>query len=63
MHQSNPRLSQRNLKPSRAMGNYKLLTPQFDATNYEETFVAVPTDELPKNRLVEQLAKGMTLYV
>lgn len=32
-------------------------------TEREEEFVAKPLGELPKNKLVEQLAKGLTLYV
>lgn len=29
----------------------------------EEKFIAKPSDDLPKNRLIEQLAKGLTVYV
>ena len=29
----------------------------------EEKFIAHPADDLPKNRLIEQFAKGLTVYV
>jgi len=47
----------------RATGLIRILPPTFDTQDYEDTFIAIPTDELPKNRLVDQLAKGLSLYV
>ena len=34
-----------------------------DDDDNKETFTATPDNELPKNRLVEKLCSGMTLFV
>ena len=41
-----------------------MIEPNSDGEDSDhEVFVAQPIDELPKNRLVEQLAKGLSVFV
>ena len=57
-------LNKRKLGPMRATNNFKMVEPsEEDKARNDNTFIAKPTDDIPKNKLVEQLAKGLTIYV
>jgi len=50
----------RNLNRTRVMPNIKLVDPASDDDDDgPELFVAQPTDDIPRNKLVEKLARGL----
>ena len=57
-------LNERKLDKSRAQHQYKVIDPQSDTDDDgPELFIAQPTDDIPRNKLVEKLARGLQAYV
>ena len=56
-------LNERKLD-QRAQHLYKVIDPQSDTDDDgPELFIAQPTDDIPRNKLVEKLARGLQAYV
>jgi len=56
-------LNERKLD-QRAQHQYKVIDPQSDTDDDgPELFIAQPTDDIPRNKLVEKLARGLQAYV
>ena len=52
-------LNERSLA-NRAQHNYKVIDPEDDSDDDgPELFIAQPTDDIPRNKLVEKLARGL----
>ena len=57
-------INARKLKKSRAMPTIKVVDPASDdEDDGPELFIAQPTDDIPRNKLVEKLARGLQAYV
>ena len=53
-------INARNLNRSRVMPNIKVVDPTSDDDDDgPELFIAQPTDDIPRNKLVEKLARGL----
>lgn len=56
--------NQRKLKKSRVVAKQKYVEPgSSDEENGPELFIAQPTDDIPRNKLVEKLARGLQAYI
>ena len=63
-HYTVAEINARNLSKSRAMPNIKIVDPASDDDDEgPELFIAQPTDDIPRNKLVEKLARGLQAYV
>jgi len=57
-------LAKRKLNAQRAQHNIKVIEPSSDEDDEgPELFIAQPTDDIPRNKLVEKLARGLQAYV
>lgn len=41
----------------------KRLSPDVDEDDGPDLFIAKPTDDIPRNKLVERLARGLQAYI
>lgn len=63
-HYTVQEINSRKLKKNRAMPHIKLVDPgSDDDDDGPELFIAQPTDDIPRNKLVEKLARGLQAYV
>ena len=57
-------MNTRRLNKSRVQNDVKLISPSSDEDDDgPELFIAQPTDDIPRNKLVEKLARGLQAYV
>ena len=57
-------INARKLKKGRAQPHIKMVDPgSDDEDDGPELFIAQPTDDIPRNKLVEKLARGLQAYV
>lgn len=57
-------INERKLKKSRAVPTIKVVDPASDdEDDGPDLFVAQPSDDIPRNKLVEKLARGLQAYV
>mmetsp|Transcript_42735 Transcript_42735/g.65637 ORF Transcript_42735/g.65637 Transcript_42735/m.65637 type:complete len:142 (+) Transcript_42735:1232-1657(+) len=57
-------INDRSLNRNRAKHNIRVIDPQSDEDEHgPELFIAQPTDDIPRNKLVEKLARGLQAYV
>ena len=57
-------INERKLNKSRVNQNIKMMDPPSEEDDDgPELFVAQPTDDIPRNKLVEKLARGLQAYV
>ena len=57
-------MDERQLGKSRFTQNIKVIEPSSDEDDDgPELFIAQPTDDIPRNKLVERLARGLQAYV
>ena len=57
-------INSRKLKRDRVKSIYKVVEPgSSDEENGPELFIAQPTDDIPRNKLVEKLARGLQAYI
>ena len=57
-------INSRPLNRDRAKPNIKLIDPASDEDDDgPELFIAQPTDDIPRNKLVEKLARGLQAFV
>lgn len=54
------KMNTRKLNKSRIQNDVKLISPSSDEDDDgPELFIAQPTDDIPRNKLVEKLARGL----
>ena len=56
-------IQKRKLNTQRKMSFIKLVTTQSDDEDEKKLFTANINEELPNNKLIDQLRNGLTLYV
>ena len=57
-------MDERQLGKTRFTQNIEVIEPSLDEDDDgPELFIAQPTDDIPRNKLVERLARGLQAYV